>query len=83
MRFEVLIMLFEGGNRCADFPVDITGFVKRLGVWEGELTGVLEYLDSQGYVQYKKLEWGTEVCLTVKGVDYIDRDAGRRRTIRS
>jgi hypothetical protein len=82
MRFEVLNMLFDAANRCADFPVDDGGFVKRLGVWEDELTGVLEYLDGKDYVKYRRSDWGTEVCLTVKGADYIERDAGRRRTLR-
>jgi hypothetical protein len=82
MRFEVLSMLFEAANRRVDFPVDIGGFIRRLGVWEGELERVLEFLDSQGFIVYERSVQEVRACLTVKGVDYIERDARRRRTIR-
>jgi hypothetical protein len=84
MRFEVLTMLFEAANRCVDLPIDVAGFVRRLGVWEDELDRVLGYLARYDYIRFSRDPAGqrVEVCLTVKGVDYIERDAGRRRTIR-
>jgi hypothetical protein len=82
MRFEVLSMLAEAANHCVDFPVDIGGFVRRLGVWEDELERVLEYLHTRGYIAYENIGHDVRACLTVKGVDYIERDARRRRTIR-
>lgn len=81
-RFEVLYMLYDAANHCVDFPVDIGGFVRRLGVWEDALADVLEYLDQRGYVTHRREGGAVSVCLTVKGVDYIERDRGRRRTIR-
>ena len=82
MRFEVLYMLYDAASQCVDFPVDVAGFVRRLGVWEDELVTTIEYLADGGYIRYEAHAWNVSVCLTVKGVDYIEKDRGRRRTIR-
>lgn len=84
MRYEVLDMVFRSANRCAEFEVDLRGFVQRLGVWEEELIRTLEYLDAQGYVRFSRLTAGPglTVCLTVKGANYIERDSQRRQSIR-
>lgn len=82
MRFEVLYMLYEAANRCVDLPVDVGGFVKSLGVWDDQLTTVLQYLHERQYIIYERVPDSVNVCLTVKGVDYIEKDRGRRRTIR-
>lgn len=84
MRYEVLAMVHRSANRCADFEVDIGGFVQRLGVWQEELIRTLEYLDAQGYVRFSRLTAGPglNVCLTVKGVNDIERDSQRRQSIR-
>lgn len=81
-RYEILHMLYESASRCAEIEVDISGFVRRIGVWSGELLRTLQYLHVLGYVRYSQTETGVSVCLTVQGVDYIERDARRRKTIR-
>ena len=55
---------------------------RRLGVWEGQLHEVLDYLHAAEYSRYDSDQWNINVCLTVKGVDYVERDSFRRRTIR-
>jgi hypothetical protein len=82
MRYEVLVMLYEAVGRCVDFPVDVSGFVRRLGVWEDELRRVLQYLGDRGYIRYLAEGSEVSVCLSVKGVDYIEKDARRRKSIR-
>jgi hypothetical protein len=82
MRFEVLYMLYDAAGQCVDFPVDVAGFVKRLGVWEDELVTTVEFLAREDYLRFDAHPWNVSVCLTVKGVDYIEKDRGRRRTIR-
>jgi hypothetical protein len=82
MRFEVLSMLYEASDRCVDFPIDIGGFIRRLGVWEDQLYTTLEFLHERGYIRYESAPWRVNVCLTVKGVDYMERDRGKRQTIR-
>ena len=81
MRFEVLDMLYQAADRCADFPVEVGGFVRKLGVWQDELDRVIRYLTDQQYIRLAG-ELPRTVCLTVKGIDYIERDSHRRRTIR-
>lgn len=75
-------MLYDAAGRCVDLPVDVGGFVKTLGVWEDQLSTVLHYLHEQEYINYERGLGSVHVCLTVKGVDYIEKDRGRRRTIR-
>lgn len=82
MRYQVLHMLYESANRCADFEISVGGFVSRLGVWRDQLFRTLAYLDAEGYIRYSETAEGASVCLTVKGVDYIEVEAGRRRSIR-
>lgn len=82
MRYEVLHMLYQATGRCADFEIDIGGFVLRLGIWEDEFLRVLGYLHDEEFIRYHRSDTGASVCLTVKGVDYIERDAQRRKSIR-
>ena len=81
MRYEVLFMLYEAADRCADFPVEVGGFGRKLGVWQEELERVLRFLTERQYIQLVG-EIPRTVCLTVKGIDYIERDSSRRRSIR-
>lgn len=81
MRYEVLLMLYEAADRCADFPVEVGGFVRKLGVWQDELERVLRFLTDRGYIELMG-EIPRTVCLTVQGIDYIERDSSRRRSIR-
>lgn len=83
MRYEVLTMVYHSAQRCADFEIEIGGFIQRLGVWEEELLRTLQYLHAQGYIRFSRGPLGAlTVCLTVKGVDYIERDSQRRKSIR-
>src|SRR5687768_13701552 len=78
MRFEVLLMLYHAADRCAEVPVEVGMFVRRLGVWQDELERVLKFLNERRYVELAG-EIPRTVCLTVKGVDYVERDSSRRR----
>jgi hypothetical protein len=81
MRFEVLFMIYEAAEGCADLPLEASSFVKRLGLWEQELEKVLRFLSRRGYIN--RIEPDSSIMsVTVTGVDYIERDSVRRRTIR-
>lgn len=82
MRYEVLYMLFEASNHRVDSPVELGGLVRRLGVWEIELERVLDFLHSTGYIGCQGSGRDRKAWLTLKGIDYIERDADRRRTVR-
>ena len=81
MRFEVLQMLYGAADRCADFPVEMGGFVRKIGVWQDELERILRFLAENQYIRLVG-QIPRTVCLTVKGIDYIERDSLRRRSIR-
>ena len=82
MRYEILHMLYEAASRCADVEVVAGSFATRLGVWHEELTRALDFLDARGYVRQAGTGDAAGICLTVRGVDYIERDARRRKSIR-
>ncbi len=60
--------------------VRVSAFADQLGVWREELFRVIEFLDRKGYLVYHGA--GPSVSLTRQGVDYVERHAGRRRSIR-
>ena len=88
MRFEVLHAIYHAAERIPCVQIDTFHFMEGLGVWREELDRVLQYLigrdflsiDREGLVMPR--EKGLVACLTQKGIDYIQREARRRRTIR-
>lgn len=80
MRYEVLVALYEVCGRVPGCAVHFSRFAEELGAWREELFRAVEWLDRKGYVRYHGA--GPVVSLTEKGVDYIQRDARQRRTIR-
>lgn len=81
MRYEVLFMLYEAADRCVDYPVEVGGFLRKVGIWQDELDRVLRYLGDREYLQLTD-GLPRSVCLTVRGINYIERDCSRRRSIR-
>lgn len=81
MRYEILSMLYESADRCADFPVEVGGFIRKVGVWQDELERVLRFLVDRQYIRLTG-DIPRTVCLTIQGIDYIERDSSRRRSIR-
>lgn len=81
MRYDILLMLYQAADRCAEFPVEIGGFVRKVGVWQEELDRVLHFLGDREYVRLSD-DTPRTACLTVRGIDYIERDSSRRRSIR-
>jgi hypothetical protein len=80
LRYEVLEKLYETSQGRPDRVLHVAGFAEGLGVWREELFRGVEFLDRHGYVTYHGA--GPEVSITVKGVEYLERKAARRRSIR-
>lgn len=80
MRFEVLAMLYQGCDGKTGCVLRVSTFADNLGVWREELFRVIEWLDRKGYLVYHGA--GPSVSLTRQGVDYVERYAGRRRSLR-
>lgn len=79
MRYDVLANLKKASLSRAGTVLQVREFDDGL-VWRQELFRVLEYLDRKGYVTYHGP--GPQVSITVKGIDYIDRMARRRHSLR-
>jgi hypothetical protein len=80
LRYEVLESLYEKSAGRPDQVLHVAGFAEGLGVWREELFRGVEFLDRNGYVTYHGA--GPEVSITPKGVEYLERKAARRRSIR-
>lgn len=80
LRYEVLKSLYEKSAGRPDRVVHVAGFADGLRVWREELFRGVEFLDRHGYLTYHGA--GPEVSITPKGVEYLERMAARRRSIR-
>ena len=80
MRFEVLSLLYQATEGGVERPLNVVKFTEDIGTWELELYRVVEWLDRRGFVRY--LGAGPTVSLTERGVDYIEKEARRRKSIR-
>lgn len=80
MRFEVLTMLYRASEGRVDAERNAWGFATDLGIWHAELFRIVEWLASQGLIRYCGA--GPIVCLTERGIDFLERPGERRRSIR-
>jgi predicted transcriptional regulator len=80
MRFEVLAMLYQACGGEVDSERNAWGFAVDLGIWHAELFRIVEWLAAHGLIRYCGA--GPIVCLTQRGVDFIERPGERRRSIR-
>lgn len=88
MRYEVLYAIYCAAERSPCVEIDTASFLSGLGVWREELERVIGYLGCNGYLDLEPSETerpdgkGFFACLTQKGIDYVQREAGRRHTVR-
>lgn len=88
MRYEVLYAIYHATDRLPCIQIDTSRFLAGLGVWREELERVLRYLGESGFLTRDDqalggtLEKGVVVCITQKGIDYLQQNARRRKTIR-
>ena len=80
LRFEVLERLNRASQSLPDRVLRGCAFAEGLGVWRQEVFRVVEFLDRRGYLTYHGA--GPAVSITNKGIDYVQRSAWRRRSIR-
>ena len=79
MRYEVLDMLYRASARDPERRINCRGFAEDIGVWQAEVFRVVDFLDRIGFIQYCGA--GPVVCITERGIDYLERGAGRRKRI--
>jgi hypothetical protein len=80
MRYEVLNLISTSVGGQPEVEKNVSSFIHQLGTWHAELFRVVEWLDRQGFIRYCGA--GPTVCLTPRGVAFLDSAAGRRRSIR-
>lgn len=80
MRYEVLHMLYRAADASADRQVSAWRFALSLGVWEEEVWNSLVWLQQAGLARIHGA--GPAVSITLAGVQYIEHDARRRKTVR-
>lgn len=80
MRFEVLTLLYQASEGKEDAERNAWAFAVDLGIWHAELFRIVEWLASHGLMRYCGA--GPIVCLTRRGVDFLERPGERRQSIR-
>lgn len=81
LRYQVLQWVYEHAGATCSIPVTGSQIGAALHIPYEELYRVIHYLDDRGYLGY--LSAGPTVCITVKGIRYLEHEARNRRTIRS
>lgn len=88
MRYEVLCAVYHAASRYPCIRIDSPHFLQGLGIWRQELERHVGYLEAIGFLaagdeEMEASEGGASVtCITQRGIDYIQHEARRRRTVR-
>lgn len=80
LRYQVLHYVYEHAGQHCDVVVKGSEIGTALNLRYEELFRITHFLETRGYLAY--LGAGPRVCLTAKGIEYMELLAGRRRTIR-
>jgi hypothetical protein len=81
LRYQVLRAVYDkGGARC-ERTVTGTTIGADLDLRYEDLFRVIHFLEFNGFLNY--LGAGPRVCITQKGIHYVDEAAGRRKSLRS
>ena len=79
-RYEFLLRLYQVTRADPQKAIHAGGIGYQLGLAQVQTFAVVEFLADQGYVDY--LGAGPRVRIAPRGIRYLEREAGGRRTIR-
>jgi hypothetical protein len=88
MRYDVLRAIYRAANRFPCVRVDSRDFWAGMGGWPNGVERLISHLAQRGFITTGEellgagQDQGIVACITQRGVDYIQRDARRRRTVR-
>lgn len=88
MRYEVLQAIYHAANPFPCVRVDSRDFWAGMGGWPNDVERLISHLAGCGFVTTGDeligagRGQGLVACITQRGVDYIQRDARRRKTVR-
>ena len=80
LRYEVLSTIYELAGAVCQRAVTGTQIGAALDLRYEDLFRAIQYLEQRGFV--KHLDSGPRVCITPKGLRYVEELAGRRRSLR-
>jgi hypothetical protein len=80
LRYLILRAVYDRVGRRCDRPVSGTEIGTVLDLRYEELFRVVAFLEQHGYLDH--LGESPHVCITPRGIHYIEEVAGRRRSIR-
>lgn len=79
-RYEVLQRIYQRAEGDCALEMHAREVGTEMGLTPEETFQIVHFLESRGFLAY--LGAGPRICITEKGVRYIEREAGRRRSIR-
>jgi hypothetical protein len=80
LRYRVLMEIYgRSGGRC-ETPVAGLLVGEALGLSREETFRTIHFLAHHGFLDYRGA--GPRICITEKGIRFLERDAGRRRSVR-
>lgn len=88
MRYVVLNAVYDAADRYPCVRIDSHHLLEDLGLGQDELKRLVSYLTQCGFLAAGVEEMSEPatrkslVCITQRGIDYIQSDARRRRTVR-
>ena len=81
LRYAVLSTIYERAGASCEQTVTGTDIGAALNLRFEDLFRVVHFLEFHGFLKY--LDAGPRVCITDKGLRYVEELAGRRRSIRT
>jgi hypothetical protein len=81
LRYQVLRFVYDTVGPECEAIVNGAQIGTALALGFDELLRVVLWLDGHGYVH--QLSGGSRLCLTPKGVAYLEESGGRRRSLRN
>jgi predicted transcriptional regulator len=80
LRYSVLELVFQRTGSNCELSVTGSEIGAALELPYEELYRVVHYLENRGFLNYRGA--GPRVCITTKGIRYLEELSGRRRSIR-
>ena len=80
LRYEVLSTVYELSGAVCQRAVTGSQIGAALGLRYEDLFRAIQYLEQYGFLKY--MDSGARMCITPKGLRYVEELAGRRRSLR-
>ncbi len=79
-RYRVLAWIYQVVGENCETPAEAGEVADEMGLSRDDVVRAIAHLARQGYLRHAGAE--SRACLTEKGVEYLQRGAWRRRSVR-